>query len=235
MTKTMGDMVTRIASEIRRPTLALPFDMTCAISLAILDAIDIWQKDRFRISDIDPSFPSIILTVPGRYIYTVTDHPYIPTIFVIDYLNVMVGTQPFKMARRTPEAIHLLHVGAPSTTSGQPSDFAYEGNQILIYPTPNAAYQMPIGGHVQIAAPVSLTDNGFGAPWMNWAEQLIRAQAKYLIATNITRNPSMASAMSPDADGGPGGKPGETWRAWSRLKRESNKIKSVGRIKAMQW
>jgi hypothetical protein len=74
-----------------------------------------------------------------------------------------------------------------------------------------------------------------GNVWMNWAEQLIRCQAKYEIATHITRNPAMASAMSPDANGGPNGQPGETWRAWRRLKNETNKIASTGRIRAMQW
>lgn len=221
------DMITRIAAEIRRPLLAT----NGVISAAIDDAIKVYQKDRFRISDIDPSVPPSFSTVQGQYIYTVADNENISTIFVIDYLNVFVGSTAEKMTRRTPEEIHLLN--QQNQQSGQPTDFAYEGNKIIIYPIPSGVWEIFIGGHVLIPAPTSDADPA--NPWMNWGEQLIRCRAKYEIATHITRNPSMASAMSPDPDGCPNGKPGETWRAWRHLKSESNKIKSTGRIRAMQF
>lgn len=231
MAKTLQTMVSRIATEIRRPSLATPVDLTSPIALAVLDAIAIYQKDRFRISDIDPSVPPSFNTVQGQYIYTVSDNPNISTIYRIEYLNVFVGSTAEKMTLRTPEEIHLLN--QQNQQSGQPTDYAYEGNKIIIYPIPSGVWQIFIGGHVQIAAPASLAeDNNL---WMNWAEQLIRCHAKYEIATHITRNPSMAQAMSPDSAGGPNGQPGETWRAWRRLKNETAKIKSVGRIRAMRF
>lgn len=229
MSKTMQTMVSRIASEIRRPLLGTPADLTSPIAVAILDSIDIWQKDRFRISDIDPSFPPSFPTVVGQPVYTVSANPSIQSIYVIDYLNVFVGSTVQKMVRRTPEALLLLL--QQNQMSGQPTDFAYQGNKILIYPIPSALWTIFIGGHVQIAAPAGLDEAN--NPWMNWAEQLIRCQAKYQLAVNITRNPTMASQFSPDPSGGPNGQPGETWRAWQRLKKETNKIKSVGRIKPM--
>lgn len=229
--KTLQTMINRVSTEIRRPLLAVPPDLTSPIALAIFDSIEFWQKDRFRISDIDPSVPPSFNTVQGQYIYTVSSNPNISTIYVIDYLNVYVGSTAEKMTRRTPEDIHLLN--QQNQQSGQPTDFAYEGNKLLFYPIPSQVWPIFIGGHVQIAAPASLAeaDN----PWMNWAEYLIRCQTKFQIATHITRNPTMAQAFSPDADGGPNGKPGETWRAWQRLKKETNKIKSTGRVRAMQW
>jgi hypothetical protein len=231
MAKTLQTMVTRIASEIRRPVLATPSDLTSPIAVAILTAVEEWQKDRFRISDIDPTVPTSFNTVVGRSVYTVSDNPNISTIYVIDYLNVFVGSTVEKMTRRTPESILLLL--QQNQQSGQPTDYAYQGNKIIIYPIPSSIWQIFIGGHVQIAAPASLVEDN--NPWMNWAEQLIRCQAKYEIATHITRNPTMAQAMSPDSDGGPNGQPGETWRALARLKKETNKIKSVGRTRSMQW
>lgn len=231
MANTLQDMVTRIASEIRRPLLATPADMTSPIVQAILTAVAIYQKDRFRISDIDPSVPPQFPTAQGQYIYSVSDNANIQSIYVIDYLNVFVGSTVEKMTRRTPEEILLLL--QQNQQSGQPTDYAYQGNKILIYPIPSAVWMLFIGGHVQIAAPASL--NEANNPWMNWAEQMIRCHAKYEIATHITRNPTMAQAMSPDAAGGPNGQPGETWRAWRRLKNETNKIKSVGRVRAMRW
>lgn len=224
---TKGNMITRIALEIRRPLLAA----NGTISAAINDAIAIYQKDRFRISDIDPSVPPSFPTVVGRSVYTFADNENISTIYVIDYLNVFVGSTVEPMTKRTPEEILLLI--QQNQQSGQPTDYAYQGNKILIYPVPSAVWTIYIGGHVQIPAPTA--DDEEGNPWMNWAEQLIRCHAKYEIATHITRNPTMAKAMSPDANGGPDGMPGETWRAWRRLKNETNKIKSTGRVRAMRF
>lgn len=231
MANTLQTMVTRIATEIRRPLLAQPADMTSPIVKAILDAIAIYQKDRFRISDIDPNVPPFFNTVQGQYVYSISDNPNIGTIYRIEYLNVLVGSTVEKMTVRTPEAIHLLN--QQNQQSGQPTDYAYEGNKIILYPIPSQAWQIFIGGHVQIAAPASLIEDN--NPWMNWAEQLIRCHAKYEIATHVTRNAEMAQAMSPDPDGGMNGKPGETWRAWRRLKNETNKIKSTRGIRPMQF
>jgi hypothetical protein len=227
----LQDMITRIATEIRRPLLATPADMTSPIAKAILDAIAIYQKDRFRISDIDPSVPPSFNTAQGKFVYTVSDNANIATIYAIDALNVYVGSTAEPMTKRTPEEIYLLN--QQNQQSGQPTDYAYVGNKIILYPIPSGVWPIFLIGHVQIAAPASLTEAN--NPWMNWAEQLIRCHAKYEIATHVTRNPTMASAMSPDPDGGPNGKPGETWRAWRRLKNETNKITGRGRVRAMQW
>lgn len=221
------DMIDRIAAEIRRPLLA----SNGTIAAAIGTAIAIYQKDRFRISDIDPSVPPSFVTVQGQFIYTVADNENISTIYVIDALNVYVGSTAEKMTRRTPEEIYLLN--QQNQQSGQPTDYAYIGNKIILYPIPSQAWTIYILGHVQIPAPTS--DAETTNPWMNWGEQLIRCHAKYEIATHTTRNPTMAQAMSPDPAGGPNGQPGETWRAWRRLKNETNKIKSTGRVRAMRW
>lgn len=238
MANSLQDMITRIGKEIRRPSLGTDGTpdpaLNSTIAKAIFDAIAIYQKDRFRISDIDPSVPEFFYTrvdPTNGYIYSFSDNPNISTIYRIEYLNVYVGSTAAQMTKRTPEDIHLLL--QQNMQSGQPTDFAYEGNKIIIYPNPSQIWKIFIGGHLNVAAPTSLIDTT--NPWMNWAEQLIRCHAKYEIATHITRNPSMASVMSPDADGGPTGKPGETWRAWRRLKNETNKIKSSGRIRAMQF
>lgn len=231
MAKTLQTMVDRIASEIRRPALALPADMTSPIVLAILDSIEFWQKDRFRISDIDPSLTPTFNTAQGQYVYSATDNANIGTIYQFDALLVYVGSTAEKLTKRTPTEIYLLN--QQNQQSGQPTDWAYEGNKIILYPIPSDVWQMEILGHVQIAAPASLAEDN--NPWMNWAEYLIRCQAKFQIATHITRNSEMATAFSPEADKGPGGAPGETWKAWRRLKNETNKIKARRGVRAMQW
>lgn len=230
MAKTLQTMIDRIANEIRRPSLATG-GLTSPIALAIFDAINFWQKDRFRISDTDPSFTPTFNTVQGQYIYTVSDNANISTIYVIDSLLVYVGSTAEPLTRRSPTDIYLLN--QQNQQSGQPTDYAYDGNKIIMYPIPSSVWQMFILGHIQIAAPAALDEDN--NPWMNWAEVLIRCQAKYEIAVHVTRNPSMAQQFSPDPDKGPDGRPGETWRAWQRLKKETNKIKTRGRVRAMQW
>lgn len=222
-----ADMINRIAAEIRRPLLA----SNGTISAAIDSAIEIYQKDRFRISDIDPGVPETFNTVQGQSVYSISDNENIGTIFRIEYLNVFVGSTVEKMTVRTPKEIHLLN--QQNQQSGQPTDYAYEGNKIVIYPIPSQVWQIFIGGHILVPAPTS--DSDPSNPWMNWGEQLIRCHAKYEIATHITRNPTMAQAMSPDPAGGPNGQPGETWRAWRRLKNETNKIKSSRGVRAMRF
>lgn len=231
MAKTMATMVSRIATEIRRPALALPNDMTSPIALAILDSIEFWQKDRFRISDIDPAATPTFNTVQGQYIYTSADNANIGTIFNFDALLVYVGSTAEKLTKRSPTEIYLLN--QQNQQSGQPTDWAYEGNKIILYPIPSGVWQLELLGHILVAAPAALGEEN--NPWMNWAEYLIRCQAKYQIATNVTRNPTMAQAFSPDPDGGPNGKPGETWRAWQRLKKETNKIKARRGVRPMQF
>lgn len=231
MAKTMSTMVDRIATEIRRPSLALPADMTSPIAVAILDSIEFWQKDRFRFNESDPSATPSFNTVQGQWVYTSADNANIGTIFQFDKLIVYVGSTAQPLAKRTPHEIYLLN--QQNQQSGQPTDWAYEGNKIIMYPIPSTVWTLFLLGHTLSAAPATLDEDN--NPWMNWAEYLIRCQAKFQIATHITRNPTMASQFSPDPDGGPGGKPGETWRAWMRLKKETNKIKQTRGVRAMQF
>lgn len=231
MAKTLQTMIDRISTEIRRPSLAIG-GLTSPIALAIFDAIEFWQKDRFRFNESDPSATPSFNTVQGQWVYTATDNANIGTIFQFDKLLVYVGSTAEPMAKRTPHEIYLLN--QQNQQSGQPTDWAYEANKIIMYPIPSlSTWQIFLGGHIQVAAPATLAEDN--NPWMNWAELLIRCRAKYEIAVHVTRNDGMAMQMSPEQDGGPGGKPGQTYRAWRMLKGETNKVKSTGRIRSMQF
>src|SRR5260370_25499204 len=87
--------------------------------------------------------------------------------------------------------------------------------------------------HLATAAPVS--DVETNNPWMNDAEMLIRCRAKFDLATHVTRNDKMATAMSPDVHGGPGGHPGATFPAWIGLKDNTPKQKSLERGQPIQF
>lgn len=222
---TLADMKTRIASEIARG------DLTSQISQAILDAIDDMQGERFYFNeprlDTEPTFN----TTPGVATYGAEALPAIGQIYKIDYIDYIQGTSKFKIYRRQPEEIDLLNQFESIT--GPPSAFAYSGRAISLYPIPDTAYVINIMG--VFGAPAPATDAELNNPWMNDGERLIRALAKYKIAVNVTRNATLMQLMSPDPDGGPGGKPGEAYRAWQSLKIMTNKMTATGRIAPMRF
>lgn len=229
---TLGDMVARVAAELRRPDLALAAATVGnpngnAIRLAISTAISEYQKQRFRFSDanVDPTVPTFV-TVPGRSVYTTADSPVISSMFLIDYINIQIANTMQQLVRGTPEQLHIdIQI---NNQSGFPSVYAYENNSILLYPVPDVAYNMFIGAHINVAAPA--TDVEAGNVWMNEAELLIRSRAKYEVALNVTRNKDMMLAMSPDPE-----ENGATYRAWKSLKASGNKITGRGRVKAMRF
>jgi hypothetical protein len=222
---TLSALKARIALEISRP------DLTGPIADAINDAITIYQKDRFRFSEISPKTPLTFQTVGGQSVYTSSDLPDIGTMYFIDYILVQLGSTLITLDQDTPLNLHrLLQIG---TQQGLPSSFAYEGDSLIIYPVPNTAYTCYLGAHILIAAPAS--DNEAGNKWMTDGERLIRSRAKYEIAVHNTRNMAMAEAMSPEAP--PGGKATghATWRYWRELKGEGAKITGQGRMRPMRF
>jgi len=197
-----------------------------AIRNAINTAIFEYQKHRFRFNEINPEMPTTFETVPLQSTYSTADCPAISTMFMIDYINIQIGNTLMKLSQNTPERQHLniqLY-----TQFGLPTSYAYEGNTLILYPVPVSAYKCWIGCHLAMPPPASDTEEN--NVWMTPrnAERLIRCRAKYEIAVHVTRNPTMAQAMSPDN--------GETYRSYMELKREGNKITStLSRMRPMKF
>lgn len=227
MPETLAGMIARVGAELRRPDLIAGGQVATAIN----DAIKIYQKERFRFSDAGPSVPPSWNTVAGQWIYGAADNANIPTWFYVEALNVTIGNTTEQLSHYRPEEIYLLN--ETGTQSGQPECWAYDGNSVILYPIPSAAWLITMVGHKLVPAPA--TPDEANNPWMTVAEQLIRSRAKYEIATHITRNPEMAQDMSPDADGNRQGRAGSTYRAWRSLKGETNKVKGRGRVVAMRF
>lgn len=221
---TLGDMKTRIARELRRD------DLTTDIAAAITTAISEYQKERFRFSDIDATTPPTFATVNGQTVYGFAASPFISQSFYVDYLLVEIGGTLEEIDRRTPIDIRLLNQ-TNGSQMGQPQAWAYEGNSILLYPTPNQAYTLTIGAHRLVPEPAN--DVEAGNVWMNEAELLIRSRAKYEIATHRTLNAELALAMSPN-EPAPGVTTGHaTYWAYKSLKGASNRMVGRGRVKPM--
>jgi hypothetical protein len=217
-------MVAQIAFELgRRNDL-----IATVIPRAINDAIQIYQKERFRFNELRPLAPFSFNTVQGTYIYDGTFDARIPKLYKIDYLNFLLGNVVSQMHRTTPEAIYLAI--QPGQQAGPPSEWAWDGNSIIIYPAaPAQVFPITVLGYMTVDGPTDL-DGDTTNPWMNAAERLIRSRAKYEIAVHVTRNKDMAALMSPDIGSG-----GACERYYGELKGEANKIRGTSRVRAMQF
>lgn len=226
---TFNAMVAQIVFELGQRT-----DLQATVvPRAINDAIQIWQKERFRFNENRPLTPFTINTVANQYIYTALDDPRIAQLFLVDYINYLLGSTNNKMHREVPESIYLATING--TASGPPGWWAYDGNSIAIYPAPNQVYQLTVGGYWVLAGPLA-SDYGTDTanPWMNEAERLIRCQAKYIIARDVTRNKDMMQAMSPmQPQNGEDGH--ATYWAFRELKSEANKIRGTSRVRGMKF
>jgi len=193
----------------------------------INNAIEIYQKERFRFNELTPRTPFTLNTVQGKYYYDVTDDPRIPLLFDIDYINYILGTTVEKMERCTPEEIYLaLQTGQEA---GPPQAWAWDGQSIILYPNPPAqVYQLTIGGYLQFAGPATGAETT--NVWMNDAEMLIRSRAKFEIAQHVTRDEKMMARMDHDPKSN-----GAAAQAYRMLKGEANKIRGTSRVRAMQF
>lgn len=223
---TFNDMVSLIVFELGRRT-----DLQATVvPKAINDAIQIYHKERFRFNELQPLAPFSFNTIQGQPFYGVAQDARIPSLYKIDYLNYLLNATVEQMSRTTPEAIYLALQA--NQQAGPPCEWAWDGDSIIIYPSPPAqVYQITVGGYMAVAGPTVAT---YGTdttnPWMNAAERLIRSRAKYEISVHVTRNKDMIAAMSPDEGSG-----GASERYYNELKGEANKIRGTSRIRAMQF
>lgn len=225
MAGTLDDMKTRIASELARS------DLTTQIANAITDAIGIYQKQRYRFNETVPDDAKTFATVQGRATYGAADNANIPTMLKIDYLLMQVANTIFALKREDPERVKLYN--QVNTMQGQPSFFAYEGNELIISAVPDQAYTIFLNG--QFVAPAPSSGAETGNHWMLEGERLIRSMAKYLIAKHVTRNPTLAQNMSPSPPNKNGGVVGEAWREDRLLKGETNLITGRGIVRPMAF
>lgn len=227
MAGTLQDMINRIASELRRADLA-----TTQIPNAIADAIAVYAQERFAFSEVAANGDVTFETVAGQDTYTASDCADLGTLMQIDHVNINIGTATnYELKRDTPEALILYNQQVP-TMQGQPSWYAYENSALILAARPDQAYLITLALFRNIAAPaLADVDN----PWMTTAERLIRARTKYEIAVHVTRNPTMATAMSPSPPAENGGVVGAAYREWKQLKGTANRSSGRGIIRPMQF
>jgi hypothetical protein len=168
---TLGYMKNRIAREIKRSGL------DDDIAEAINDAILAYEDERFYFNE---TRNFTFNTVNGQDRYDSDDSANLANILKFDYVMMRLNGVDYALLQREPEFFDDLS----TTTNNQPSYFGWYGEQFLLYPTPNDAYQIRIGCVRKVAAPA--TDVETDNPWMTKAERLIRNRAKAELYAHCT-------------------------------------------------
>lgn len=160
---TLGAMKNRISREIMRSGLDLD------IADAINDAITAYEDERFYFNE---TRNFTFNTVVDQDRYDSDDSANLANILKFDYVMMRLNGTDYTLEQEEPEFFDNLF----NATSNQPSYFGWYGEQFLLYPTPNDAYQIRIGCVRKVGAPA--TDIEEDNPWMTKAERLIRNRAK---------------------------------------------------------
>ncbi len=173
------DMVTRIADE------SLRTDMTNQIKLCIQDAIAHYEVERFWFNQFrDRTFT----TVAGQEFYGAADQGDIPNVLEFDAVTLSVGSTRWPLVKVS--YVELEEWNADATIRGQPTHYAYWGQQIRLYPVPDGAYQIRLSGLFKLPL---LTADADENAWSKDAEDLIRHRAKSILYSQYLRDDTNAA------------------------------------------
>ena len=173
------DMITRISDESLRP------DMANQIKLCIQDAVAHYEVERFWFNQFrDRSFA----TVAGQEFYGAPDHADIPHVLEFDALTLSVGSTRWPLNKAG--YVQIEDWNADASSRGQPTHYAYWGQQIRLYPVPDNIYPVRLSGLFKLP---TLVADGDQNAWTNDAEELIRNRAKSILYGQYLRDDGNAA------------------------------------------
>lgn len=170
-------MRTRIAQEVKRDNID---QLTCN---AINDAIYYYQQMRFFFQEETDSNTT---TVQGTNLYTPPND-----LIEIDSLTITYTPSGLIVPLKKRELDWILNRDQTvPPEQGQPTDYAWYGNQIRLYITPDQGpYTLNYYYKGIIPPPINDDDAGY---WMTTGEQMIREYAKGVLFGSVFRNPEQA-------------------------------------------
>jgi hypothetical protein len=172
------DMITRIGDE------SLRADMVNQIKLCIQDAIAHYEVERFWFNQFrDRTFA----TVAGQEFYGQADQGDIPNILEFDAVTLTVGSARWPLIKAGYVQIEDWNADA---ARGQPTHYAYWGQQVRLYPVPDNIYQVRVSGLFKLP---TLTADGDESAWTDDAEELIRHRAKSILYSQYLRDDANAA------------------------------------------
>ena len=194
---TYGQLQAKIADEI------LGSPTTAQIQEAIQDAIAEYERRSFdfnRIKSFGGSTGSLseLTTQSGMEFYSSVNLPVLVNFPHISKIQVLAFSNRYSLNNRTTSWIDDQSVSI--SWQGLPTDWAWDGGALRIYPVPDGEYPLIIDATIRFAPLVNDSDYN---PWTNRAEALIRQEAKRLLFVNIIRDAAQAQAMELEIMGNP--------------------------------
>jgi hypothetical protein len=199
---TFAVLQARIADDLVRD------DLGSQIQNAINDAIELQEGERFKFNEKRYQ----ILTVASTEYYDLAGPTLLTsagaavgtgeTLLEIDDILATISSQPSRLTPRTQQWVNENQL---STYRGQPSSYTIYGQQLRIWPIPDAVYTIDLMGLAR-RGPNPLSADADTNAWMTDGAGIIRAQAKMLLYRDILRDPdgmSLAMQQLVEAGGNP--------------------------------
>lgn len=170
---TFAEIKTRVADELDRD------DLTSAIETAVLDAVDEHSDQLLAFNEAR----NTAATTAGQIYVTVPTGLRRESGIWID-----VSGSDYALIKKPLEFIEDLH--ASTTTTGQPTYYAYLDGTFRLWPTPGQVYTLTVlGVYDESALSADGDTNGFTND--RTAARMITAWARAYIARNLTYDPEM--------------------------------------------
>ncbi len=159
------------------------------IKNAIYSAIAKWEREPFYF--IEAYTVPLFTAVVGQEFYTVTDAPTIATAVEFVNLHLLQGnTNRFTLIKRPWQ--YLEEISISTTHRGMVTDWAYFTKEIRLYPIPDVAYPIRASLDQRFSA---LVKDGDSNVWTQDAFDLIRSEAKLIIAQEVLFDDDLAARM----------------------------------------
>lgn len=196
------------------------------VKLAIRSAIAKWESTPFWFNEVYDYDTPLFTTAAGQEFYPSGSIAAIDTSPYITSLHMLYAGNRMPITERSWDYIEEIS-GSPSGR-GLPGDWAYFGGQIRLYPIPNGAYLVRAVRTRRFDPLAADTDTNV---WTTHAYDLIRSEAKLILARETLHDPDLAAECEIAIHGNPAtGNPGYLFM----LKAETAR-RSVTRIKPTQF
>jgi hypothetical protein len=167
------------------------------IQNAIQSAVSKWEREPFYFNEAYtvPWFT----TVASQEFYTSSDAASIATTPDVDDLHILISSNRYTLTKRSWQYMEDMSVSP--TNTGQPQDWAYFAEEIRLYPIPDGAYPVRASRTTKADALSADSDSNV---WTTDAFDLIRSEAKLILAQEVIHDVDLATRMKLAIYGDPG-------------------------------
>lgn len=166
------------------------------IKNAIQSAIAKWEREPFYFNEVFAQ--NLFNTVIGQELYTSTANAIVATSPDIMRLHILISGNRYPLELRTWG--YMENISMNPSTRGQPIDYAYLAETIRLYPIPDGVYPITLSALQRVAA---LSTDADANVWTQDAYDLIRSEAKLILARETLSDDDMAARMERAIYGNP--------------------------------